>query len=221
MLRLKSCLLAFAVVSTISAGSSFAAQSSGMDAAVNLYLAGKYEEALPKLDALAKSQPTNDKVHYYKALCLQRVEKYKEAVDEYNLALKNCKDSAFEEILKARLAKAEMHLGKSPSSPVSYAPVLAAKHGPLQRVIYFSTNWCPTCKGFSPVFDSVKTKYTKVKFDHLNAEDPASWKEVQKYKPKGYPTLVYIDDKGTVIQSGPDSPGTAGFTKLLDKYGGK
>jgi thioredoxin-like negative regulator of GroEL len=221
MLRVNSYFLGFAVTTVFMAFATctFAAQNSGMDNAVKLYLNGSYEEALPKFQALAKADAGNAKIHYYEALCLQRISKYQEAADEYKLALKNCKDPAFEEILKARLNKVEMHLGKG-SAP-NFAPQLATKHGSVHKVIYFSTNWCPTCKGFTPVWDSIKSQYKKVSFDHLNAEDPACWKEVEKYKPKGYPTLVYVDDKGTVIQAGPDSPSLEGFKKTLDKYGAK
>lgn len=220
MLRVKFCFLALAVISGLSiGGAAYGAQGGGMDAAVKLYLGGNYDDALLQFKSLEKADPTNAKVHYYTALCLLRTEKEKDALEEYKLALKNCKDKDFEDILKARLARLESHFGKS--APL-LSPELATKaHGPVKKVIYFSTNWCPTCKGFTPVWDSVSGQYKKVSFEHLNAEDPSCWNEVKKYRPKGYPTLVYVDDKGALIKSGPDAPSVEGFKKTLESFGAK
>lgn len=191
------------------------------DKAVNTYLADEYEKALPMFQALAKTDPKNPKVHYYLALCYQMQDDVKKAVDEYNLALKEVKDPAFKEILEARLRKAQLRAGMPVSA--AEAPKSAQKSkAPVRKVIWFSTNWCGVCKRFEPSWNEVKSKFAgKVVFEHLNAEDPANWKAVEAYKPKAYPTLVYLDAKNNVIDNGPDAPSIDVFSKRLKDYGAK
>lgn len=203
----------------------FAAASSDYNQAIKTYLANDFEKALPMFEKLSKAQPKDAKLHYYIALCCQQLSgKDQQAFDEYDKALKNSSDAAFNEILKVRKRKIAGRLGQHvvplPGSGFE-KPDSAAKTGPVRRVIYFSTNWCPSCRGFTPAFDEVASRYKgKIDFIHLNAEDPANWKEVGKYKPKFYPTLVFLDAKNNLIETGVDGSVT-GFTKHLQRLGAK
>lgn len=198
------------------------ASSADYDKAVATYLEDKYEQAKGMFESLSKTEPKNDKVHYYLALCYQQLDNDKDAAEQYRLSLKQTKDPAFKEIIQERLRRTERRLSHGKAAPEQLTPVLK-KHQPLAKVIWFSTNWCGTCKRFEPSWDAATKKFDgKITFSHLNAEDPANYKEVEKYRPKAYPTLVYLDGKNKVIENNADAPKPANFEKhLQDLSAGK
>lgn len=209
-------VIAFALFLS-SSNAVFAASNPKFSQAVSAYLREDYSKALSLFQALAKSDPDDSKVHYYLAICHIRLHQKEKGVEQYNWILKNSKDEALKEIVTSRLLKIRPDLAST--LKVKEAAV-AVEHGPVRKVILFSTSWCPTCKEFEPTWDRVRVKLgSKVKFAHYNAEDAAAWKEVELYKPKAYPTLVYLDGQGKVIESHADAPTTAQFMSKLKQYG--
>lgn len=204
--------------------------------AVSTYLQNNYTKALPMFQALCKSEPKNSNYHYYMALCYQQVDNDSRAAAEYELALSNSNDAAFKEIIQERLDRTKRRLAKAnakavvPASTASTGAATAApnppgssaekKHGPVRKVIWFSTNWCSSCKKFNSSWETGKVKYGKrLSFDHQNAEDPSNWKSVQLYRPKAYPTLVFLDGENNVIRNYADAPAADAFVKELKELG--
>lgn len=196
---------------------SAAASSPTFSQAVSAYLSEDYSKALTLFQALAKRNPTDSKVHYYLAICHVRLKDKDKGATEYQWILKNSKDEALKEIVTARLLRIKPEL----KDTLKVKDVkLAEKHGPVRKVILFSTAWCPTCKEFEPTWEKTKAKLgSKIQFVHLNAEDAAAWKEVALYTPRAYPTIVYLDAKGNVIENKPDAPSAGQFLSILKKYG--
>ncbi|MBX9686983.1 MAG: tetratricopeptide repeat protein [Candidatus Obscuribacterales bacterium] len=224
MAKFAPVLLTLMLSLAVSSSASEAATKSEFEQAVAIYLEDNYLEALNKFQALAKKEPNNPRVQYYLALSYQRLGKHAEAAAAYQSALKNSKDQAFNEVLNERLARVLKRLGKSTGKKLAdeESVQVAAKHEPLSRVIWFSTNWCSVCKHFEPSWENAKKKFKgKILFEHLNAEDPSAFKEVQTYRPKAYPTLVYIDAKNQVISNHAEAPSPSDFVKTLESYGAK
>ncbi len=189
---------------------------------VNAYLKDDYKSALPHFTEAAKTDAKNPKVHYYLALCYQQMDDDKNAAAEYELALANSKDAAFKEIVAERLLRTKRRLGTAPKLSSEESAPQVAKHEPVQKVIWFSTNWCSHCKKFKTAWEAAKTKFNnKLTFEHLNAEDPSAWKSVETYKPKAYPTLVYLDKKNKVIENFASAPSSDEFIKHLQDLGAK
>jgi thioredoxin-like negative regulator of GroEL len=189
------------------------------DQALNTYLKNDYAKALPLFQELAKTQPENVEAHHYLALCYQNLDKDKEAATEYEYVVAHTKNAALKEIIEERLARTKRRLAKTAALPEAAAPEVQ-KHDPVKKVIWFSTNWCSTCKHFAPSWEKGKEKFQgSISFEHLNAEDPANSKEVNLYRPKAYPTLVYLDAKNNVIQKYADAPEAADFIKHLQELG--
>jgi thioredoxin-like negative regulator of GroEL len=179
--------------------------------AVDIYLKNDFEKALPEFQALNKAQPENEDVHYYLALCYQRLHDNDKAAAEYTWILKNSKDAAFKEIIQERIKR----VNHSKIDAVVTGNT-SAKHDAVSKVILFSTNWCPTCRTFEPTWDKTAAKFKgSIVFEHLNAEDPSNKKSVDQYKPKAYPTLVYLDAKGRVIENKADAPMGESFATHL------
>ncbi|MBX9569978.1 MAG: tetratricopeptide repeat protein [Candidatus Obscuribacterales bacterium] len=214
MLKLNKALTFFACSLALSSLSSvFAAVDAKFSQAVSTYLREDYAKALSLFQALAKADPNDGKLHYYMAICHIRLKDKDKGVQEYNWILKNSKDEALKEIVTARLLKIRPDLASKLKVKESE---LAAKHGPLREVILFSTTWCPTCKEFEPTWERAKLKMgRKIKFVHLNAEDASAWKEVELYRPKAYPTIVYLDADRKVIENHADAPTAAVFMNHL------
>ncbi len=193
-----------------------AASSPTFSQAVSAYLSEDYSKALGLFQSLAKTNPTDSKVHYYLAICHVRLKDKDKGAAEYQWILKNSKDEALKEIVTARLLRIKPEL--KGTLKVKDAK-LAKKHGPVRKVILFSTVWCPTCKEFEPTWEKTKAKLaSKIQFVHLNAEDAAAWREVELYTPRAYPTLVYLDARGNVIENKADAPSAAQFLSILKKY---
>lgn len=193
-----------------------AGKSDTYDRAVAAYLSDKYAEALPLFQSAAKADTKNPRVHYYLALCYQQLDKDQNAAEEYAAAIANSRDPAFKEILEERLLRTKRRLGQAQAAKEEAAGSLSANHGPLKKVILFSTNWCSHCRKFKGAWEEAQNKLrSRIKFEHYNAEDPSAYKMVQKYRPKAYPTLVYLDSKNKVIENHADAPKSDEFIKKL------
>lgn len=189
------------------------------DQALAVYLKNDYTKALSMFQELAKTEPNNEEVHHYLALCYQQLDKDKDAAAEYEWVMAHSKNEALKEIIGERLARTKRRLAHSAAAPEA-KPAELQKHEPVRKVIWFSTNWCSTCKRFAPSWEKGKAKFQdRISFEHLNAEDPACIKEVEKYRPKAYPTLVYLDGKNQVIQKYADAPDADAFIKHLQELG--
>lgn len=200
----------------------FSAGQSPYDQAVNSYLKEDYKDALERFKSLAKTEANNEKVHYYLALCHQQLDDDKAAVQEYEWVLSHSKDKAFKEIIEERLLRTKRRLGLAKASKEEEKPAQLAKHEPVKKVIWFSTNWCSHCKKFAGSWEAGKKKFSKtIDFEHYNAEAPSDFKMVQKYKPKAYPTLVYLDGQNKVLENFADAPEADKFIQHLKELGAK
>ncbi len=195
------------------------ALQSDYEKAVSSYLHDDYKAALPLFEKYAKENAADPKVHYYLALCYQQLDNDSQAAKQYELALKESKDDAFNEIVKERLRRTQRRLGLVKSTDEETAPKIA-EHQPVAKVIWFSTNWCSHCKKFASAWDKGKSRFKdSIAFEHYNAEDPEAWKQVEIYRPKAYPTLVYLDGKNNVIENHADAPSSEEFIKHLQDLG--
>lgn len=209
-----------AVLACCTVTTSFAAADPGFNRAVSTYLRDDYEQALPLFRGIVKNDPNNAMAHYYLALCHIRLGDKDNGAKEYLWVIDNTKDAALKEIVQARLLRIRPEL----ASKINYKPTVktAVKPGPVSQVIFFSTSWCPTCRSFEPTWEKARVKFAKkIKFEHLNAEDAGNWTSVAKYLPKAYPTLVYLDASGNVIENGPGAPVGPAFASHLMQLGAK
>ncbi len=193
------------------------ASDAEFNAAVGLYLKNNFDEALPKFQAMEKSEPKNENIRYYEALCYQRIGEKGKAADEYSWILKNSKNAAFKEIIRERIKRVSPSFSEKGSEP---AVAEKLSQGPVRKVIFFSTNWCSVCRAFDPTWvNTSQTFKGRIKFEHLNAEDPANKALVDRYRPKAYPTLVYLDAKDNVMENGASAPMGESFAKHLKDLG--
>ncbi len=207
--------LAAAFLSVFFCANATLASESDYNKAVDLYLKNSFEKALPEFQALNKAEPANENVHYYLALCYQRIKEDDKAAAEYTWILKNTKNSAFKEIIQERIKRVN-HTKIDDNVKTN----IAANHEPVRKVILFSTNWCGDCRKFQPSWDKTEAEFKgRIVFEHLNAEDPSQKELVDKYKPYAYPTLVYLDAKNNVIENHADGPGGDLFAKHLRELG--
>jgi thiol-disulfide isomerase/thioredoxin len=190
-------------------------------AAAKLYLDGNIEEAKTAFEKLSKKQADNGRVHYHLGVCYMRLHDRENAEKEFDWIKKNSKDEQLQLLADAWLGRINRHRNNI-SDNYSIAPPLVAKqHGPVTKVFWFYTNWCPKCKRFRTVFEETQKQFKTVSFQKYNSEDPANWGLVSKYKVKSYPTLVYFDDKGKVIENYAAAPMGNTFAVHLRDLGAK
>lgn len=74
---------------------------------------------------------------------------------------------------------------------------LPANIGTQGRIIDLYTQWCGWCKKFEPIFMQAQAKYgSAIQFERLDAEAAGSDRIVKKYRVKGYPTVLLLDNQG-------------------------
>lgn len=192
-----------------------------LNACAKLYLDGNIEEAKSSFAELEKKQPANDRVHYYLGICLMRLHDRENAEKQFAWIKANSKNEQLNLLADAWLGRLDRHRHHISDNYSVAPPVVAKEHGPVSQVYWFYTNWCPKCKRFRTVFEETQKQFKSVKFEKYNSEDPDNWDLVSKYKVKSYPTLVYFDAKGTVIENYAAAPMGNTFAIHLKDLGAK
>lgn len=99
-------------------------------------------------------------------------------------------------------ANTESALGKDKSklnSSNKSEAVVENKSG-LPKVIDFYATWCQPCKKLAPVLEELEKSYKgKIEFERLDAEQPQNKAIVEKYEVAAYPTLVFVDKSGKLV----------------------
>jgi thioredoxin-like negative regulator of GroEL len=72
-----------------------------------------------------------------------------------------------------------------------------------ERIVDVFTVWCGPCKRFAPIFHEAASKYSGsgVTFDSLDAEAPENKAFVDQYGVHSFPTILFIDGNGTLVNT--------------------
>ena len=81
-------------------------------------------------------------------------------------------------------------------------------------VLDFWAKWCPPCRGFAPVFESVASQNSDMAFLRVNAEEAEELKRA--FEVESIPTLVAIRDRVLVL-SQPGYMDKSALADALDK----
>jgi thiol-disulfide isomerase/thioredoxin len=91
--------------------------------------------------------------------------------------------------------------GAQQAAHVNGAPGSAQNAGVQGKIIDLYTDWCGWCKKFEPTFMQARAKYgNSIQFERLNAEQPPNDRLVKKYRVRGYPTLLFLDNNGKLVK---------------------
>lgn len=197
--------------------------------AVANYKARKYLKALQGFQQVAKKYPTDAQTQYYMALCYQGMNQVALAKQHYawvaqssrNPALRSQAALALSQL--DRYAAVRSYTGSAASAPAvepskaastdadktktAAAPTdkTKASSRPLKltgklKVIQFHTASSPDAAKFAPIWEKVTAQYKdKVEFESLDAEQAQNTELVAQYSVKTYPTLIYTDASGKVL----------------------
>ena len=76
---------------------------------------------------------------------------------------------------------------------------LPSSVGMQGRIVDLYTQWCGWCKKFEPIFVQAQAKYgSAIQFERIDAEAPGNERLVKKYKVRGYPTVLLLDNNGNL-----------------------
>jgi thioredoxin 1 len=64
------------------------------------------------------------------------------------------------------------------------------------NIMYFSADWCAPCKVFKPIVQQVSQEL-RIGVNYINVDYDASYGE--KYSINSIPTLIVLDNSGTVL----------------------
>lgn len=66
-------------------------------------------------------------------------------------------------------------------------------------IVDFYTDWCGPCKIMKPLFENVSEQHSDIKFLSVNGDHVKPL--IKKYQVQGYPTFLFINNKGKVVLS--------------------
>lgn len=223
--------------STSSASSTFSSrgQAGQYSAAMVLYNAANYAQALSAFEAIARKNPTDDIAHYYIALCCQSLHQNSRAALEYryvasasrNPQMRQMAQKGYDSLTRLQSAAVAQAAPSSPASASSrsavslgasaVSPATVVRGSRVKKVIEFYTTWCHVCSEFADTFERTKAKYSgRIQFEQLNAEEPENSELKAKYNVKAYPTLIYLDASGTVLRRGEGAPMGPNFGNIIE-----
>ncbi len=86
-------------------------------------------------------------------------------------------------------------------------------HEGKPAIVKFYEPWCPACKKFAPTFEKISQEYPDVRFMNVNCD--ANKEVADKYTITGYPTIMYCNKAGNVIEKKAGIPRSEDFSKKI------
>lgn len=182
------------------------AASQEFQAAMADFQAKRYSQALQGFQSIGRSNRSDILSHYYIALCYQNMNQVALATQEYQWVARYSKDPGLVAKAKAGAAQLSRYQSVRSQSIASSSSTGTGqkKNSPYSKgrlkVIEFYTTWCHVCREYEPQFEKAQSDYSsKCDFQRLNAEDGDNLNLVKKYKIAAYPTTVFADSSGKVV----------------------
>ncbi len=214
-----------------------ASAPSGFDQGVQLYNSRQYARALSQFQQAARVAPQDAATHYYMGLCYQCLNQVALATQQYQWVASTSRNPSLRSQSQAALAQLSHYqanrsysgsgvtaASSQNASTRQPAPAAAGAQKPRAsgrlKILEFWTSWCHVCKGFAPIWDSVSSQYkSRAEFQSLNAEDPGNSDLVAKYGVHAYPTIIYTDNSGKVLNRIEGAPSSENdFIKDINQY---
>ncbi len=235
---MKRTTIAFVLAYGASHCAAFALPSQ-FDQAVQEYKAKHFAIALGKFKELSAKSPADGNARYYMALCYQGMNQMSLAKQQYEWVANNGRDP-----LRSYAQSGLIQLSKFPSSYSSSASSLStlASSGPSLtaaarassptrgaavapkisgklKVLEFSTSWCGVCKKFAPDWDDISNTYRqKADFQTLDGDDAANEVLKTKYGITGYPTFIFTDNSGKMLDQISGAPSRDDFESKIKGF---
>lgn len=200
---MRNTLSALLLAAAIALGApAFAQQSPEFMSALSVFNAGQYPRAADMFVQYLRQQPSDALAHYYLGVTWHCLGRANEAAGEYSWVRSN---SADPELLK----RADVGLrvvarsGQLPPvlSPSQPSASTTPSNEPRAKIVDLYTQWCGWCKKFEPIFEEARAKYgNAVDFVRIDAEAPGNEQLVKKYRVRGFPTILLLDEKGKMRQ---------------------
>jgi len=214
--------------------------------AVLNYQAHHYSAALSDFEKLVTAYPNNAMVRYYRGLSYQGTNQISLAKRDFEWVATNCPDGKVKQLgaiglrnlgsyssqtsissssapVQKFFAQATPSGGTSQSSASTTAATqnIAATRpgGKLQKILEFTSDTCPTCITFAPVFAQTKSRYPGLDMQSLDVADAGNASLVSQFQVKNYPTIVFLSSSGSVLFKRAGAPdNVAQFSQLIDQY---
>jgi tetratricopeptide (TPR) repeat protein len=189
------------------------------------YESGQYAQALAQFQQENQINPTDALNHYYMGLCFHHMQRLPEATAEYNWVLLHSQDtelikrvqaglqvmSKYQPVPPGNAGKAPAAKAPAPPAPAKTSPpIVTAAPGGIGKIFNIYVTWSPYCKNFNPIFLRSLKKYKPqgLQFQMINAEEGTNKQELARFGLKGYPTILFFDSHGNLIDRIDGAPRT-------------
>ena len=216
--------------------------------AVLNYQAHHYSAALTDFEKLVAAYPNNAMVRYYRGLSYQGTNQITLAKKDFEWVATNCPDGKVKQLGAQGLqnlgsyrsqSSSSSNLSSSGSAQKFFAQVApsggtgqssastastqniasARPGGKLQKILEFTSDTCPTCITFAPVFAQTKSRYPGLDMQSLDVADAGNASLVSQFEVKNYPTIVFLSSSGSVLFKRAGAPdNVTQFSQLIDQY---
>lgn len=203
------------------------------------YQAHHYSAALADFEKLAAAYPNNAMVRYYRGLSYQGTNQISLAKKDFEWVATNCPDGKVKQLgaqglqnlgsYRSTIASSTVaapffaQAGSTSTASTSAATtnVAAAPRpgGKVQKILEFTSETCPACIAFAPIFSQTKSKYSGLDMQSLDVADSGNASLVSQFQVTQYPTIVFLSSSGSVLFQRAGAPVTvAQFSQLIDQY---
>jgi len=204
-------LMSYAFLAVLFIQPAAESRSADFSDGITAYNSQQYSSALSHFSRAAQAAPADPTIRYYLGLCYQGMNQTDLACAQYEWVAR-VSSGVLRTQASAALANLQKHVsnrnreGSSPDTRRANTSANGTKssgttvRGRL-KILEFYTDWCPYCKGFQPVWDSVASRMRgQVDMRQINADDDDNAALKERYKIHSYPRLVYTDDTGIVLK---------------------
>jgi thioredoxin-like negative regulator of GroEL len=189
---------------------------------------GRYARALGQFQLLCAQNPDDAVALYYVALCHHNLNDSPAAASEYLRVLAQTSDPELIRRAQAGMQAIAQGVGgnfslsRQSAEPAAFTTSVAAASvpqapasakqlsaAPLPVVIELYTTWCPYCTKFAPLFAQAARDFNgRLICKSLNAEDEGNRRLVKKFKVTAFPTILFLDGQGNLIEKLQGAPQT-------------
>jgi thioredoxin 1 len=162
-----------------------------------------WQKAISSLEPVVNAHPTNGQAHLLLGQAYLNVKKYKQAKDELRqvIRLEHGTDLAIDaNNLLLKMPAQSVAPKKFQMQAKIHGRAIAAAGIARPTILSFYAKWADPCKQLQVDLDKAKHEFgEQIEVSSVDVDDPKNQQLIDQYEVSPIPTVIFLDDKGKVI----------------------